>query len=140
MSSSYRILKTYEFLHKANMDLMKLKDEGIDAHMADQHTVSLAPYYAQAVGGIKLYVAEEDVERASDILSPDDIADEQLESYFEAEGFEPALRCPNCNSPNIYQERSFLSGLFFLFTFFLPVSISKNRYRCVKCDHQWEPE
>ena len=122
------------------MDLMKLKDEGIDAHMADQNTVSLAPYYAQAVGGIKLYVAEEDAERASDILSPDDIADEQLEPFFEAEAFEPALRCPNCSSPNIYRERSFLSGLFFLFAFFLPVSVSKDSYRCVKCDHQWEPE
>lgn len=139
MPSSYNLLKTYEFWHKADLDLMKLKDEGIEAYMADRNTVSLAPYYAQAVGGIKIYVAEQEVERASEIISDDKIEDKHLEKVFEDEEFEPALRCPNCNSPNIYQEQSILSGLFFLIAFFLPVSISKNTYRCVKCNHKWQP-
>ncbi|MCW9708794.1 DUF2007 domain-containing protein [Fodinibius salsisoli] len=140
MSSSYKLLKTYEFLHKADLDLMKLKDEGIEAYMADQNTVSLAPYYAQAVGGIKIYVPQNDIEQACTIISNDEVADEQLEELFEGKEFEPARRCPNCSSPNIYREQSILLGLFFLLAFFLPVSMSKESYRCVKCNHQWKPE
>lgn len=140
MLSSYKLLKTYEFLHKADLDLMKLKDEGVEAYMADQNTVSLAPYYAQAVGGIKIFVLETEVERATALISNDNIEEEPLEELFDSEEFEPALRCPNCNSPNIYQEQSILSGLFFLIAFFLPVSMDKESYRCVSCDHEWKPE
>jgi DNA-directed RNA polymerase subunit RPC12/RpoP len=138
MSSSYRILKTYDFLHQADLDLIQLRDEGLDVYKTDSNTVNLVPFYSNAVGGIKIYVAEEDWERAREILSNETTHENDLRELFPDENIEPVMRCPNCHSTNIFQERSILSGLFFLITFFLPVSLPKNKYHCVRCDHTWK--
>ncbi len=37
IDSSYKILKTYSFPHQAEMDLNKLKNEGIDAYLSDKN-------------------------------------------------------------------------------------------------------
>lgn len=140
MADSYRLLKTYEFLHKAELDFAKLKSEEVMAYMADSNTVNIAPYYAQAVGGIKLYVSEDDFERAWELLSNDRTEEESLKEVFADDSLEPAARCPRCQSPNVFREHSLLSGLFFLFATFLPISVPKNKLHCAKCDHTWKAE
>src|SRR5699024_401501 len=89
MATSYKLLKTYGFLHKADLDLIKLRSEGIEAYMADSNTVTVAPYYAQAIGGIKIYVVEHDFEQACKMLSKDQTEDENLREIFKGEELEP---------------------------------------------------
>lgn len=134
---SYRLVKTHDFLHKAELDLMKLRDEGLDARIADGNLAQIAPYYANAIGGIKIFVAAEDLKTAQEVLSHKKTNDEELASLFE-DDIEPVLRCPKCDSPDIFQQHSILSGLLFFILTVLPVSIRKNKYQCVNCDHSWK--
>lgn len=67
MDKPYRLFKTYPHLHLANLDLIKLKDEGIEAHAIDQNMGSYG-FESVAVGGVKVFVLEEDYERAVEVL------------------------------------------------------------------------
>lgn len=60
--SSTRILRSYEFAHEAQLDLMKLHDEGITASLKNERLVSMAPHYSNAVG------EDLDIERTSSRL------------------------------------------------------------------------
>lgn len=140
VDTSYKLLRTYEFLNRAELDLIKLEDEGIKVRMSDNNTVSVAPHLGPAVGGIKLFVPNDDYEQAQSIISNPQKDEQSLEELFEGEDVEPAIRCPHCQSPNIFQKRSFLSGLLFLLAFILPVSVPQDRYHCANCDHTWQPE
>lgn len=62
------VLRTYFFAIQAEMDLNKLKDEGIDAFLSDEYMGSFSSF-GVATGGVKLHVSEEDLERAQNILS-----------------------------------------------------------------------
>jgi hypothetical protein len=111
---------------------IKLADEGIDAVVADDTIPGIMPYYTNAIGGVKVQVPDEELEKAQAILSREqehlDIRDE--------------LICPKCGSSNIAQElnkqRFYLSS--FLLTFFIgaPMPIVKQRYHCNNCNHLWK--
>ena len=68
MDSSYKILRTYSFTHQAEMDLNKLKNEGINAFLSDKNMGSFS-YLGAATGGVNIHVAEKDIKRARRILS-----------------------------------------------------------------------
>lgn len=68
MEKSYIVLKTYSFTHQAEMDLNKLNNEGIDAYLTDKNMGSFS-FLGAATGGVKIHVAEEDIERAHEMLS-----------------------------------------------------------------------
>ncbi|MCB1878258.1 MAG: DUF2007 domain-containing protein [Chromatiales bacterium] len=62
---------TFDNIADAHIAMGRLHAEGIDAVLADEHLVQTDWLYSIAVGGIKLRVAEEDVERALIALSTD---------------------------------------------------------------------
>lgn len=66
---------TFDTMPDAHIALGRLRAEGIDCVLADEHMVQTDWLYAIAVGGIKLRVAEADAERARDILATDYSAD-----------------------------------------------------------------
>ena len=66
MEKSYHILRTYSFTHQADLDINLLKSEGIDAYLSDTNMGSYN--YMGVGGGVKIHVAEEDVERANELL------------------------------------------------------------------------
>lgn len=68
MDDSHVLLKTYTRLHKAEFDLNKLKNEGIDAYLSDK-TMGSIGFLNVATGGVKMHVAPEDLDRAKEILS-----------------------------------------------------------------------
>ncbi len=65
--SSFKIFRTYFFAVQAEMDLNKLKNEGIDAYLSDVYMGGFS-FYGVATGGVKLYVLENDLERVQEIL------------------------------------------------------------------------
>jgi hypothetical protein len=66
-----RTVARFDFMPDAHIAMGKLKAEGIDCMLADEHMVQTNWLYAIAVGGIKLQVAPEDVERAVQVLQTD---------------------------------------------------------------------
>jgi len=53
----------------SHMALAKLKSENIECYLADEHTVTTFPHFGPAMGGVRLMVAEKDVDRANEILN-----------------------------------------------------------------------
>lgn len=64
-------IATFDFLPEAEIARGRLLAEGIDCRLADQHLVQTNWLYSPAVGGIKLQVADAEVERAKAILAQD---------------------------------------------------------------------
>lgn len=64
-------IATYDFLPLAEIVRGRLLTEGISCELADQHLVQTDWLYSIAVGGIKLQVRAEDVNRALAILDQD---------------------------------------------------------------------
>jgi Putative prokaryotic signal transducing protein len=53
----------------AHIVLAKLQDSGINCHLKDEYTITIDPLLSPALGGIKLMVAQSQVERALEILA-----------------------------------------------------------------------
>jgi hypothetical protein len=64
-------IATFDTMPDAHIALGRLRAEGIDGVLADEHLVQTDWLYSIAVGGIKLRVPEEQVERALEILGSD---------------------------------------------------------------------
>jgi len=130
-----KIVKTYVYSHLAHLDFAKLKDEGIDVIIKDDNIVSINPIYAQAVGGIKLLVKEEDYYRALESLNINDY--KYLKNEFPEE-INGQRKCAKCGSANIFQKGSLLIGLLFLLLFFIPLTTKKSKYVCLDCLYKWK--
>ena len=63
------LLATFDNYIPAHIALGKLKDEFINCYLQDEYTVTIDPLLSNAIGGIKLMVAESQAERALDILN-----------------------------------------------------------------------
>lgn len=71
MEEPYIVFRTYFHTHQAELALGKLKNEGIDAYLTDGNMGSFS-FMGAATGGVKLHVAESDLEQSEKILSPDE--------------------------------------------------------------------
>ncbi|KAA3628814.1 MAG: DUF2007 domain-containing protein [Proteobacteria bacterium] len=68
-------IATFDTMPDAHIALGRLRAEGIEAYLADEHLVQTDWLYAIAVGGIKLRVDAADADRAREILATDYSAD-----------------------------------------------------------------
>lgn len=82
----------YTYPYEAQIARALLDSEGIDAFIADEQTINMQWLYSDALGGVRLQVAQEDVMRAQRILQ-----DDRETPLVEQEGDDrPA--CPVCGS------------------------------------------
>jgi hypothetical protein len=128
----------------AHIARLKLESEGIDCFIIDENLVATDWLWANAVGGIKLQVPEEDLLVASEIL--------RLPT---AEQDDPIERCPLCKSTRVRFDKfssswSFILiltvGMLLLFIepmigliVFLPlllIGLGAQRI-CERCGHRW---
>lgn len=95
-----------------------LESHRVACFLADEHIVSINPLYASAVGGIKINVHSEFLEKA--IALYDDFQNGREEAVI-------AEPCPQCQSEN---------------TMPLPPnpSVYYNEFRCFDCDHIWDDQ
>ncbi len=61
-------IRTYDNYIPAHIDMGRLRSEEVDCFLADENTVTIDPFLTYAVGGIKLMVPEQQVEKALSIL------------------------------------------------------------------------
>jgi hypothetical protein len=70
MSRLEHLITIKSFLTPGEADLMQsyLAAEDIYSFLKDEHSVTMQPYLANAIGGVKLQVREEDAERTMEVL------------------------------------------------------------------------
>lgn len=91
-------LETFYDPMRAHIVRARLQESGINCFLADEHTITLNPFYNNALGGIKLKVFARDVAKCHTILA-EDVA---LESQQITNGVaEDITICPHCGSANV---------------------------------------
>ncbi|RYF97265.1 MAG: DUF2007 domain-containing protein [Chitinophagaceae bacterium] len=82
-------IRSYDNYIPANMMLSLLEQEGIKAYLQDEHTVTIDPIISNAIGGIKLMIYTDQLDRAMDLVHE-----------FE-DAYKKAGACPKCTSTNV---------------------------------------
>jgi len=137
-------IATCNELTEAHILKGRLEAEGILCFLGDEHIVGAQPFYAVAVGGIKLKVPENDADEAKAILASiqgghaDFILDE-IELAPPMQEPAQAQTCPRCDSDKIAEEKynKAAFSLRSLFPDFL-LPLLNRRYKCYNCGHQWK--
>ncbi len=61
-------LRTFQYPLEITLLKSMLEDSGIPVFVKDEFTILMNPLYSNAIGGIKLQVLEEDIEKATEVL------------------------------------------------------------------------
>ncbi len=128
-------IKTYVFPHELFIDRSKLESNGIECFVRDELTVQVHNFYSQAVGGIRLQVRPQDVERAKEILTeyPD------IKTEKETKDSNVEIECPNCGSDNVTKIK--LNGIRSLVVWILtslPIPFPGRKYQCYGCHTEFK--
>lgn len=135
MSTSLITLASFRDLHEALLAQGKLLSAGIECRLADDNLVRMDWLYANAIGGVKLRVSEQDATAARELLNAPVpallIDDSDGEVYQQPQ-------CPRCNSFEIgYGPRQAAKILTWLVLGFpLPLPGGK-RWKCDDCGAEW---
>lgn len=130
-------IKTFTYPHEAYVIRGKLESEGIQTFLKDEMTVQVYNFYSNAVGGVKLQVPSEDVERALSIIdSVKEIPHEVV--VFSKKELAGTNTCPFCHSENISRTRkaNWLTLLPYLIVGFI-FPVFKKSYVCFDCGKEW---
>lgn len=134
MENSFTLIGRYQYSSEALIYKGKLESEGIEVFMRDSNTVDTNPLYSNAVGGVKLFVKNEDVEKATKVLSEI--------SKFSVDDNNELVKCPKCGAEqvdmvtSIKDIKSLLSFIFSTLLFFMPFH-SKHKYKCATCKYEF---
>lgn len=105
----------------------RLEAAGLTAYIRDEYTVQMNWMLSNAVGGVSVEVADEDLEAAREIMN-----------LPQVETDEPPQICPSCGSVDVSplewpRRLAFLSLLLVRF----PLLVSRKHFKCAKCHHSW---
>lgn len=67
------LLSSFDNYIPAHIALGRLKEEFINCYLQDEYSVTIDPFLSNAIGGIKLMVADTQLERAREILENQDL-------------------------------------------------------------------
>ena len=109
------------------MICMKLRAARIDSFIADQGITSVNALYSGAIGGIRIQIDENDLEKAKEVL-------------FESEPVEKGIfQCPQCSSDAVeYENVSKRAAFISLFLISIPLTWAKRKCTCLDCGHKWK--
>lgn len=122
MIDHYTVLATFPYSTEAQVTKAKLDDEGISTMLLDEKTVDSDPLISQAIGGVKLLVHNDDLNKALKIYN-------RIRAYEKGKNGEDII-CMNCESTKILIAEPSRKNIFYmLFPFF-----EKTKYRCNVCN------
>lgn len=108
----------YVLSWEAQLAKARLASEGVAAVIADENAAGI--YGANAIGGIKLRVREDDAERATALLGT---CHPLPALYLVTDEDAQRVRCPSCRSEDVVAEGWFRPG-----------------WSCSACGHKWRGE
>ena len=128
---NYTLLCTFDNYIPAHITLGRLEEEGINCWLQDENTVTVTPMFSNAVGGIKLMVAEPHYPRAAELLK--EFTAEQKKN----------MSCPQCGSTNVEfvstpRKVSNWIGAVFGFLFGDYALAVDKVYHCFNCGNEFE--
>lgn len=132
-------LKIFDTAIEAHILKNKLEGDGVLCFIMDENIVTLNPLLNFAVGGIRLQVNEQDLIKAKGYLS-------ELEQKPYTDGQGNIIKCPKCDSQNIYSDFKSMKdakGLIAMITAFMFTAFpiySKSVYKCKKCNAEFEKD
>jgi hypothetical protein len=62
-------VRSYDNYIDAHLVLAKLQAESVNCHLLNENSVTVDPFLSNAIGGIKLMVAEPQAERALELIN-----------------------------------------------------------------------
>jgi hypothetical protein len=122
MIDNYKVLTTFPYSTEAQITKAKLESEGLSVMLLDEKTIDSDPLISQAIGGVKLLVADQDFEKAVLIFN-------EIRPY-ELDANGNPMHCLSCNSSHILiapLERKTIVHM--LFPFF-----EKTKHICNTCN------
>jgi DNA-directed RNA polymerase subunit M/transcription elongation factor TFIIS len=136
MSDELITVKTFFYDHETLLLEPMLQSAGIDYFLKDHRTVTVDPFLSNAIGGIKLQVRPEDVERTLELLKEieknKEVSNQEQAIIVDDIEFEKTFEeCPKCESEEVYMEK--LTGVKSFTGMF-----TKNRFYCKSCQHEWK--
>ena len=135
MSDEYTTAVAFSTLWEAEVAKSKLEAEGISAFLKDGHTVNMNWLFSNALGGVKVQVANEDLIGAREILS--DIFN--LDTHEEADTGDTAP-CPRCGNENTKYQ---ISKRWTFLTWVLcgiPLIWPRKNLSCNRCGYAWKDD
>lgn len=125
------VAEVYDNYISANIAQGLLESENINCWLRDENTVTVDPILMNAVGGIKLMVADVQLGRAIEILQS------------TKQNFNQQNPCPNCSSTNIEyvstpRRASNWLGTIFSAMFAGSATPIDKVYHCFDCGHEFE--
>jgi len=66
---NFVVIQSYDNYIPSHIALGRLREEFINCYLQNENSVTIDPFLSNAIGGIKLMVAEEQVQRAIDLLN-----------------------------------------------------------------------
>lgn len=119
----------YSLPYEAHIAWSRLDSEGIPAFVADEHTINMQWLLSDALGGVRLQVAEADVEAALAIL-----AEDREQDLLEQEGVD-ATRCPHCGSTDTEYQQIGRRWAFLVFIGLdFPLFPVRDGIKCRQCE------
>lgn len=139
-----KILKkiiAFTYPHEAQMAITYLESYEIEATLKDEMTVQVYGFLSNAIGGVKLYVAEDRAEEALQLLKEGVFIQDEGSELLSIEKFDNAFedKCPYCTSENVGAKRA--AGLPFLVSLLLlgfPFLFYTKEYFCFDCSRKWK--
>jgi len=108
----------------AHLLRMRLEAGGVEAFIQDEHTVSTYWLYSNAIGGVRVEVKDEDLDKAREILELPPLE-------------QGMIICPNCGSDKVVQrELSMMGALALAIGFLLPTPSRKAD--CSDCGQSFD--
>ena len=109
----------------AHLAVLRLAQEDIAARLCDENVLHWDPLLDVAIGGIRVVVPFEDAERARAVLA-------------EWRCERARLRCPECSSTEIVQDRRRPRIVFgVLAVLLLRLPLGRGLSRCSACGYAW---
>lgn len=136
MENEFTKIGSYQYSSEAVIIKGKLESEGVEVFMADNFTIDTDPLVSNAIGGVKLFVRSEQLEKAMSVLA-------EISRYSVDDKGE-AIICSQCGSEKVELGTTVKEGksLFaFLFGFLIAGGMpvyTKYRYRCNSCNNEFE--
>ncbi|WP_276379567.1 DUF2007 domain-containing protein [Flavobacterium sp. H4147] len=128
MKEDFKLIRTYQYSSEAQVFVGKLKSEGVEVYLRDNHIVDSNPIWSNAVGGVKLFVKSEDFDKASEVLS--------TISQYSLDEKNDLIKCPKCGAEQVEMTTSIgdaKSLIIFIFSLLFSLIPFYTRY-CYKCN------
>jgi Putative prokaryotic signal transducing protein len=108
-----------------------LDSAGIECLLGDENVVRLDWFWSNLVGGVKLWVRQQDMDQAENLI------EQSIPEEFSVEGVgdfkQP--RCPICGSFDVSLEQVNKSVALISASVGLPIPLKPKRWRCRSCGH-----